>query len=145
MPVLKNARREAFAQGVAKGMSATEAYAVAGYKGDRKAASNLWTNVDVRERVAELSEKAAKRAIVSASDVLIGLHDEALRTGEGSSHSARVAAWTALGKYHKLFVDKIEADVSVDLTVTDAKSKLEHIINRLASPGSAQSGDSATE
>ena len=32
MPVLKNARHERFVQGVAKGMSATEAYKKAGYK-----------------------------------------------------------------------------------------------------------------
>ncbi len=32
MPVLKNSRHERFAQNVAKGMSATEAYEKAGYK-----------------------------------------------------------------------------------------------------------------
>ncbi|TCL89842.1 hypothetical protein C8J38_11030 [Rhizobium sp. PP-WC-2G-219] len=35
MPVLQNTRHEAFAQVLAKGMTATDAYTEAGYKGDR--------------------------------------------------------------------------------------------------------------
>ncbi len=38
MPILKNARQEKFAQNVAKGMTATEAYVKAGYKSTGHAA-----------------------------------------------------------------------------------------------------------
>lgn len=65
MPVLPNPRHEAFAQALAKGKSATEAYAQAGYKGDRTAASRLSTNVNVRARVDELQGKVAKKAEVT--------------------------------------------------------------------------------
>ena len=47
MPVLKNARHERFAQALARGMTATEAYTTAGYKCDRTAASRLSTNVNI--------------------------------------------------------------------------------------------------
>lgn len=41
MPVLHNARHEKFAQALAKGMTATDAYTEAGYKRDRTAAERL--------------------------------------------------------------------------------------------------------
>jgi phage terminase small subunit len=73
MPVLKNARHERFAQAVAKGMSATEAYAEAGYKGDRTAASRLSTNVNVGQRVAEIKSRVAEKAEWTAADRLSAL------------------------------------------------------------------------
>lgn len=62
MPVLKNPKHEKFAQGLAKGLSQEKAYKEAGYNGNRKAASNLWTNVDIQERVAELTKQGAEEA-----------------------------------------------------------------------------------
>jgi phage terminase small subunit len=63
MPVLPNARHETFAQALSKGMNATEAYATAGYKGDRTAASRLSTNVKVAPRVAELQGRQRKAEV----------------------------------------------------------------------------------
>ncbi len=51
MPVLKNARHEAFAQALAKGSTATEAYEIAGYTADRKNAHRLTTKDDIAARV----------------------------------------------------------------------------------------------
>ncbi len=70
---LSNPRHEKFAQALAAGMSATEAYATAGYKGDRTAASRLSTNVNVAQRVAELQVKAAEKAEWTAADRLAAL------------------------------------------------------------------------
>lgn len=70
MPVLKNARHEAFAQALAKGMSRDAAYAEAGYKPHRQAAHRLLTNVDVRARVDELQGAAAEKAEWTAADRL---------------------------------------------------------------------------
>lgn len=67
MPVLKDPKHEAFAQNVAKGLSQQDAYIKAGYKGDRTAASRLSSNVNVSQRVAELTEKLADKAIASIS------------------------------------------------------------------------------
>ena len=70
MPALKNAKHEAFAQGLAKGLSASEAYVAAGYSESRSAASRLSTNVNIEARVAELVDKGAQRAEATVERVL---------------------------------------------------------------------------
>ncbi|QRY69184.1 hypothetical protein JVX98_13265 [Ensifer sp. PDNC004] len=62
MPVLKNAKHEAFAQALARGKTATEAYTDAGYSGDRTAASRLSTNVNVAKRVEEIRTRLSEKA-----------------------------------------------------------------------------------
>lgn len=134
MPRLKNAKHELFAQGMAKGMKQAEAYAAAGFKPNPQAASNLCKKVNILDRVAEIQSKAAKRAEVSAQDVLDGLHKEATREGEGTTHGARVQAWGLLGKYHKLFIDRIEAEVTHKFSSL-SDDELDQEINRLAGKG----------
>lgn len=70
MPVLKNARHEAFAQALAKGKTATEAYAEAGYQESRSAASRLSTNVNIEKRVEELKTRIAEKAEWRSADRL---------------------------------------------------------------------------
>jgi len=70
MPILANARHERFAQAVAKGKSATEAYRIAGYDGDRHHAARLATNGHVQSRVQEILAAGAQRAEVSVERVL---------------------------------------------------------------------------
>lgn len=70
MPVLPNARHERFAQELAKGSSATDAYTAAGYKGDRTAASRLSSNVNIEERVREILARGAERAAITEEMVL---------------------------------------------------------------------------
>lgn len=71
MPALVNPRHERFAQEMAKGRSATEAYALAGYKeGRRDAASRLSSKVNIRDRVQELLERAAERTEITIARVL---------------------------------------------------------------------------
>lgn len=70
MPVLPNAKHERFAQELAKGKSATEAYALAGYKPSQPNASRLISNDMVQARVAELTGKAAERAEIDVARVL---------------------------------------------------------------------------
>lgn len=70
MPVLRNARHEAFAQGMAKGLSASDAYVAAGYKESRSAASRMSTNVNIEARVAELVHKGAEKAEATVARVL---------------------------------------------------------------------------
>jgi hypothetical protein len=69
---LKNQRRELFAQGLAQGMSGTDAYTAAGYKPSRKNASNLKTKKDIIERVLELQGKLSERLILTRQYVLEG-------------------------------------------------------------------------
>lgn len=73
MPVLRNAKHEAFAQALAKGRSAAAAYEDAGYKPSRSAASRLSTNVSIRSRADEIAGRAAEKAEWTAADRLKGL------------------------------------------------------------------------
>lgn len=73
MPVLDNAKHELFAQELAKGRTATEAYAAAGYRGDRTAASRLSTNVNIQARVREILDAAAARTGVTVEAILAEL------------------------------------------------------------------------
>jgi hypothetical protein len=63
MPVLQDPKHEAFAQHRASGKSQAEAYKLAGYKGDRTAASRLSTNVNIQARIEELTTQVAKKAV----------------------------------------------------------------------------------
>ena len=73
MAVLKNTRHEAFAQAVAKGKTADEAYQEAGYKPNRHNASRLKTNEHIAARVAEITTRGADRAEVDVARILTEL------------------------------------------------------------------------
>lgn len=77
MPALQNARHERFAQELAKGKSASEAYVAAGYGESRSAACRLSTNVNVVARLSELTERAADRAVIDKAWVLERLRQNA--------------------------------------------------------------------
>jgi hypothetical protein len=57
MPALKNPRHEAFAQALARSMSASAAYVEAGYKANRHNAAALAREKHIRTRVAELQKE----------------------------------------------------------------------------------------
>lgn len=123
-------------------LNATQAAIRAGYspRSAEVEGHRLLRNAKVAQLISANARRHAAKADVSAQDVINGLYLEATREGEGASHGARVQAWGLLGKYHKLFVDRIEADVSADVTVTDARGQLESVIARqLAARGKASS------
>lgn len=108
MAVLKNAKHERFAQGLAKGDAADKAYADAGYKPSRSAASRLSTNVNIQARVAELLNKAADRAVVTIEDIARQLDEDRQFAREVGSASASVAATMGKAKVLGLIVEKNE-------------------------------------
>jgi hypothetical protein len=63
MPALKNQRHELFAQCLASGMSAAQAYREAGYVDNRRNASALKTNKDIVARVFELQTQKQDRFV----------------------------------------------------------------------------------
>ena len=79
MPVLKNQRHEAFAQAIAKGESATEAYLSAGYKVDNKVAqvsgSRLMAIAIINNRILQLKHGAAEKVELTKAWVLSRLMD----------------------------------------------------------------------
>lgn len=70
MPVLKDTRHERFAQALAKGMTADEAYVSAGYKRNRGNAARLKASESIRARVAELTNKASEKASLSKAWII---------------------------------------------------------------------------
>src|SRR5262245_57852848 len=93
--------------------NATAAYRRAGYKAanDNVAAANahaLLKNHKVAAAIAERRKAIQANADLTVERVVKGLLKEAQCEGEGSSHSARVAAWVALGKHLGMFVEKKE-------------------------------------
>ena len=70
---LSNPRHEAFAQALAKGLTADAAYAEAGYRPNRGNAVRLKANESVQRRVAELVAAGAKAAEIDIARVLTEL------------------------------------------------------------------------
>jgi phage terminase small subunit len=67
---LANLRHERFAQALARGKTATEAYGLAGYKANDGNASRMKGNERISARVQEIVGRAAERAEVSLEQVL---------------------------------------------------------------------------
>jgi phage terminase small subunit len=71
MPAPRNTRHEQFAQGVASGKSAAEAYRSAGYKADRRTAWQARHRPDVSRRIEELIQterRLERQAMAEALD-----------------------------------------------------------------------------
>jgi phage terminase small subunit len=94
MPVLRNPRHEKFSQLVASSIKPKEAYISVGYKptGAKQAGSRLLMNIDVRERVSELQEAAAR----STADALILNRERVLHRLSQLSHEAQQKGSTRL-------------------------------------------------
>jgi phage terminase small subunit len=73
MGPLKNQRHEAFAQALAKGMTADAAYAAAGYTPSRKNAARLKANEGIRARVEVILSRGAQKAEIDVAKTLTEL------------------------------------------------------------------------
>lgn len=125
MAALKNAKHEKFAQEVAKGKSATDAYTAAGYSGDRTAASRLSTNVNIQARVAELLNKSAERAVITVASITQRLLDIAAK-GETSKDAPLLSvARAALMDAAKLNGLVVEKSLSAQTSVEDLLDQLD--------------------
>jgi hypothetical protein len=114
MPVLKNARHEAFAQALAKGRTADAAYVEAGFKENRHNAAALARREHILTRVAELQSMAAKHTLVTIQSLTDELEEvRAMALAEKQS-SAAVAAIMGKAKLHGMVVDKAKSDVNLN-------------------------------
>jgi hypothetical protein len=109
MPILPNPRHEKFAQGLAQGKPAINAYEMAGYKPDRGAASRLSAKVSIQARVAELQGKSAERAVVTLDGLIQEAGELQVAGLKLNQISAAVAALTAKAKLAGFWVDKQES------------------------------------
>lgn len=110
MSALSNPRHERFAQALAEGHSASEAYEKAGYKPNRQAASRLLSNVDIQGRVARLQEVGATRAEMTFEGHLKELETLREQAKRGGQISAAVQAEQLRGKANGYYVERHEVD-----------------------------------
>lgn len=119
MPVLSNARHERFAQELAKGNTADEAYVLAGYKASRANASTLRAKQNVSDRVTELLDRAAVRTEITVASITERLLAIA-KKGEASSEAPLLAVGRAAlmdaAKLNGLVTDKVDLNAKHDLS-----------------------------
>src|SRR5262245_1995865 len=137
-------RQQRFVDEYLLDLNATQAAIRAGYSAAtaRFQASRLLTSVNVVSAIDAKMKARSAQASVTAEEVLRGLKTEATLTGEGCSHSARVQAWTQLGKHLGLFVDRtqLEGLLILELAeeIVDAGCDAPHHKNGQAPPGTAR-------
>jgi hypothetical protein len=122
MPILSNPKHEAFAQALATGQSASEAYETAGYKPSRSAASRLSTNVNIERRLGELLTKTAKKVDVTLESITAELEEARGIAIAEKQPSAAVSASMGKAKLFGLVIDKKQHSGSIQVvTITAAQ------------------------
>jgi hypothetical protein len=149
MPILPNQRHEAFAQALAKGKTADDAYALAGYRPHRGNASTLRTNQSILDRLAELQERGAKRVEVTVESLSAELDEARALALTSGQISAAVSATMGKAKLHGKLVERKHVTGTIgtyDLTKLDddALDKLESILGPLADLGGDPGGEGET-
>lgn len=148
MPILPNPRHESFARALAKGKTADEAYAQAGYAPNRGNATRMKANESVRKRVDELQGRSAKRVEVTVESLAAELEEARALALRKDQSAAAVSATMGKAKLFGLIVEKHKhsgAIGSYDLTkVTDDDlDRLEAILGPIADTGGDTGGTEA--
>jgi phage terminase small subunit len=135
MPVLNNPRHERFAQELAKGKTADEAYVIAGYQENRCNASRLKTNENILNRIAELQQRTAERALVTAESLLKEAEEIRVAALAAGSYAAAISAVKEKGILAGVRVEKSErksvndirrlSDDELDAAIADALARAE--------------------
>ena len=131
MPILANSRHERFAQAVAAGHSASDAYEAAGYTPSRHHASRLATNGNVKARIAELQGKATERTIFDLQWLLDKAEEARAGAMQAKQHSAAVAAIREIGTLTGLRVEKREQKEIDEFTGMTADQMRQNIAQSL--------------
>lgn len=149
MPVLSNPKHERFAQELAKGKSANEAYVLAGYAENDGNSIRLKGNERILARVAELLGRVAVRAeltVAIVADNLLRIAEKAEALGEASGLNVAKAAWMDAAKVSGLIVEKKEVRTGhLDELPADSITELrEQLIAERARRADRGSGPQAT-
>src|SRR5215510_15777249 len=120
MPALKNPRHEAFAQALARGMSAAAAYKQVGFKPHRANAATLARKEHISVRVAELQEEqlaihqqataaaAANKQVTIETLIAEAEAARAKAMSEKGGAAAAVSALTAKAKLAGMWREKLD-------------------------------------
>lgn len=127
MAALENPRHERFAQELAKGKTADEAYQNAGYKANRHNAAAMGREEHIKTRVSEIQERAAIRAEVSVAGLTKELQDilTSAKAGETAGHlNAARQSVMDIAKLNGLVIDKAEVSAGVTIIAQDLDEQL---------------------
>jgi hypothetical protein len=129
MAPLRNAKHEKFAQGLAEGKFADEAYSAAGYKPDRAHASRLAANGRIRGRVSELQAAAATETKVTIESLINEAANIQQLATKAGQLSAAIAALIAKAKLAGRWVDRTEQrNTNVNYAISDQPATKEEWI-----------------
>lgn len=118
MPILDNQRHEAFARGLAEGLSLVDAYERAGYRRNDGNSARLKGDDRIRARVAELQQMAAQTTSVTVESITAELDEAKKFAKEVGAASAFVTAIMGKAKLNGLLIDKTEVSGSLDIGST---------------------------
>jgi Terminase small subunit len=127
--------------------NATAAYRRAGYTARGNAAeacaSRLLRHAKVRQALEVAMRQQQQRVELTADEVIEGLRREAADRGDGSSHSARVAALSWLGRHLAMFTDCHEHTFPDDAADRALDAELAQLAGRGAGAGAGPAADPA--
>jgi len=130
MPRKLTDKQEAYKNSRIKGMGVSESYRAAydaesmNDKAISVAANKLEQDPRISIEIERVKEEATERALVTVEDVVKGLLIEATTNGEGSTQSARVAAWKVLTDYVGAFdANKQKLEHSGNVTYSDVSDE----------------------
>lgn len=125
MATLKNPKHERFAQELAKGRTADEAYVEAGYRPNRGNAARMKANESIARRLGELQERGAMRVEFDLAAAARQLDEDRALAHEKGQAGAAVSATMAKAKLFGLVVEKAELNAALRMTYEDCLRELE--------------------
>jgi len=139
MPVLPNVRHEQFAQALAHGASAPEAYERAGYAPGARAAAaavRLARKAELKARVAEIAAPASPPAEASVARLIDELEEARRLAIEIKQPAAAISATLGKARISGLIAEKADgkpgARLSFELSDTEAARRIVFILARAA-------------
>jgi hypothetical protein len=119
MPVLKNIRHERFAQLLASGKNATDAYELAGYRRSDSNGPTMARTEQIRGRVAEINREAfeqqrvtaaaaAERCVITRQSLIAMANELYQQAKEAGQTAAAVAALKEIGVLSGIRIERSE-------------------------------------
>jgi phage terminase small subunit len=110
MPALTNPKHERFAIELSQGVTATEAYVIAGYKPDDGNAARLTGNDKIKARVAEIQARSAIKTEITLASLMEEAGQIQALAQADKQYAAATSALTAKAKLAGLWVDRAETE-----------------------------------
>jgi hypothetical protein len=140
---LKNTRHERYCQAILKGKTQPVAYKLAGYNPHKRNSERLAARPDIIARIAELKEKTAEKAVITAADIARQLDEDRAFARQCKQAAAAVSASIGKAKVLGLVVNRIGGPdggpLSLEFDLSKLSDKdlhaLERIHAKIATPG----------